>query len=170
MNRIEFARVTTRITPVLALALLAGGCAAMGPAAPPFDRGRIPLQVHFNSSGCPTRVTQTSESCAGVVQPEDDLVCRHQGQKISWITVKDDPPPYLPDEVPEFAIEFKLKAGQVVPVVDSGSTGDKCKTSRDGALDCKVRGNAKKGEYYEYVVHAVAATGPCVLDPRVYVH
>ena len=156
--------------PVLATALLAGGCAQPMTATGVGDVDEMPLLVRFaqnpQQQWCPMEVIQMVESCdksKGGVDPEQGLVCRGLDKKINWVAVKAGSSTYVRDmTLPEFEIRFKVEGNDPT----KAKSGGKCKDSQSGVLECKIDKRARSGEYYEYGVHA----GDCGLDPRIYVH
>lgn len=168
MNRIEFARVTTRITPVLALALLAGGCAATAPH--PFnsaDVDQLPLLVRFDDSNCPRDVKEMANSCTsfGPAAAASDVVCRNRKSPIIWLAVKGDQPPYTYDPARSFRIAAKKDRSKPFPPVEKPN-GKECEESVGGLLTCRIKATAGWREYW----YSVVSEGCPELDPRVYVH
>jgi hypothetical protein len=145
---------------VLALTLFASGCERQMEASHVENANDAPLLVRFEGQ-CPKEVIEMVRTCAA---PSDPVAtCRKPNEKISWLAVTGATPPYQADaNLPDFQIVSKIK-DQYDPTEKQG--WGQCKESRNGALNCKIKGNARRDIFYDYKVVA----GECFLDPRIYV-
>jgi hypothetical protein len=153
---------------VLALMLFASGCGKPMEASHVVNSNDIPLLVRFEDR-CPKEVIETVAGCAvppsakDPNKPDEVPVCRKPNEKIIWFAVTGATPPYQADaNLPDFQIVSKIK-DQDDPTEKQG--GGQCKESRNGVLNCKIKGSTESGTVYDYSVVA----GDCSLDPRIYV-
>jgi hypothetical protein len=176
-----------RVLPLLALAVLAGGCTGVRPEAgiQSVNPREMPLLVLMeqNSSGnwCAKEVIQTLESCENnpkvdcTVPENKKTAFRKPGTSITWIAVTAGPPvatpaspscpscPFARDKSLEFSIVFN--DAELHKSGDDPTRGNCRQHPTTHAVTCTIDPQTKPDTSYEYGVK----TGDCGVDPRIYV-
>jgi hypothetical protein len=149
MTRTEIKILLPSVILASALALLVSGCTPPTHLPKPVKPEDFPLTIRFDARHCPLAVDPPSVASCIYEKQKPDAVCRHKGEKIVWVAVKEG----LLDPNQQFTLSG----------VPAKKAKDPCEQSSEGQLECKIDQDAQ-GDY-KYSV----AAGGCVLDPHIWV-